>query len=144
MHSRPGSDLDGLVRFGPKQSGPEARMCKNHRARCWQNTTSPLPVSHFQARLRSSTDGQVILCKTSKPPGSDLVLDDCVRFWPNGSGLEALSQCARIIRPASGQRFPSHPDEIAMGSGMFLLAICSLATHTERWLPATTASYHGT
>ena len=29
-------------------------------------------------------------------PGSDLVLADCVRFWPNGSGPEA-SRCARII-----------------------------------------------
>ena len=42
-------------------------------------------------------------------PGSDLFLADCVSFWPNGPGPEA-SQCARIIRPASGQCFPADPD----------------------------------
>ncbi len=51
-------------------------------------------------------------------PGSDLVLADCVRFWPNGSGPEA-SRCARIIRPASGQCFPADPDRMRIGSGMF-------------------------
>ena len=35
-------------------------------------------------------------------PRSDLVLADCVRFWPNGSSPEA-SQYARIIRPTFGQ-----------------------------------------
>ena len=33
-------------------------VCKNHRAWFWQNTTSLLPASHFQAQLRS-TDGSV-------------------------------------------------------------------------------------
>ena len=49
---------------------------------------------------------------------SDLVMADCVRFWPNGSGPEA-SQCARIIRPASGQCFRADPDRMQIGSGMF-------------------------
>ena len=31
--------------------------CKNHQARFWQSATSPLPVSQFQTRLHSSTDG---------------------------------------------------------------------------------------
>ena len=44
-------------------------------------------------------------------PGSDLILADCTRFWPNGSGPEE-SQCARIIRPASGQCFPADPDRM--------------------------------
>ena len=51
-------------------------------------------------------------------PGSDLVLADCVRFWPNRSIPEA-SQCARIIPPASGQCFPADPDPLIIGSGMF-------------------------
>ena len=37
-------------------------------------------------------------------PGSDLVLADCVRVWPNGSGPEAR-RCARIARSASDQCF---------------------------------------
>ena len=65
---------------------------------------------------------RIILCKIS-----DLVLADCVRFWakrirsgskPNGSGPEA-SQCAKIIRSASGNCFPADPDRMRIGSGMF-------------------------
>ena len=51
-------------------------------------------------------------------PGSDLLLADCARFWPNGSGPEE-SQCARIIRPASGQCFPADLARLRIGSGMF-------------------------
>ena len=70
----------------------------------WQDATGPLPVSDFLTRFRSSTD--VPDNTVQNQPGSDLVLADCVRFWPNGSGPEA-SQCARTIRPASGQGFPA-------------------------------------
>ena len=59
---------------------------------------------------------RIILCKNQ--PRSGLVLSDCVRFWPNGSGPEA-SRCARTIRPASGQCFPADPDLMRIGSGMF-------------------------
>ena len=55
--------------------------------------------SHLQTLFRSSTD--VIDDTVQNQPRSDLVLADCVRFWPNGSGPEP-SRCARIIRPASG------------------------------------------
>ena len=51
-------------------------------------------------------------------PGSNLVLADCVRFWPNGSDPEA-SWCARIIWPTSGQCFQADPHWIQIGSGMF-------------------------
>ena len=47
----------------------------------------------------------------SKPARIRLVLADCVRFWPNGSGPEA-SQYTRFIGPASGQRFRANPDRI--------------------------------
>ena len=55
VQNRPESDLDGLVRFWPNASGPEASQC----ARVigpgfWQNANDPPPVSHFQTRLRSS------------------------------------------------------------------------------------------
>ena len=36
-------------------------VCKNHRARFWQNAAGPLPVPPFQTRLSSSTDGPDLL-----------------------------------------------------------------------------------
>ena len=77
---------------------------------------APLPVSRFQIRFRSSTD--VPDNTVQNQPGSGLILTDCVRFWPNGSGPEA-SRCAGIIRPASGPCFPADPDRMRIGSGMF-------------------------
>ena len=118
VQNRPGSDLDGLVRVWPNASGLEASRCAGTIwPGFWQDATGPLPVSHFQTRFRSAPQtSRVILCNTSL--GSDLVLADCARFWPNGSGPEA-SRCAGIIRPASGQRFPADPDRMRIGSGMF-------------------------
>ena len=84
-------------------------LCTNHWARFWQNSPCPLSDSHFQTRLCSSTDHivqnqnspcplsdshfQTRLCSSTdhivqNQPGSDLVLANCVRFGPNGSGLE--------------------------------------------------------
>ena len=74
-------------------------VSKNHWAQFRHNVTGLLPVSHFQTRLRSSTDGLDHIVQNH--PGSDLVPADWVRFWLNRSSLEA-SQCARIIWPASG------------------------------------------
>ena len=98
--NRPGSDLDGVVRVWPNPSGSEASRC----ARIigpgfWQNATGPLPVSHFQTGLPSSTDGPEH--SVQNQPGSGLVLADCqvlavqirsgskpgcethpARFWP--------------------------------------------------------------
>ena len=108
VQNRPISDLDGPVSVWPNASGLEASLCA--RIICpgfWQDVTGPLPVSQFQTRFRSSTD--VLDNIVQNQPGSDLVLADCVRFWPNGSGPEA-SWCARIIRPAFGQCFPAGPD----------------------------------
>ena len=82
----------------------------------WQDATGPLPVFHFQTRLQSSTHVQDDIVQNQ--PGSDSVLADCVRFWPNGSGSEA-SRCAKIIRPASGQCLRSDPDRMRIESGMF-------------------------
>ena len=77
--------------------------CRNHRA--W-----------FLATVRSSTD--VPDRTVQNQPGSNLVLADCVRFWPNGSNPEA-SWCARIIWPTSGQCFQANPHWMQIGSGMF-------------------------
>jgi len=74
------------------------------------------PVSHFQTLFPFSTDVPDNIVQNR--PGSELVPADCVRFWPNGSGPGA-SQCARIIRPPSGQCFPADPDRMPIGSGMF-------------------------
>ena len=117
VQNRHGSHLHGLVRVWPNSSGLEAsRYVGIIWPGLWQDATGALPVSHFQTRFRSSTD---VLDNTEQNyPGCDLVLADCVRFWPNGSGPEA-SRCARIIRSASGQCFPADPDRMQIESGMF-------------------------
>ena len=63
----------------------------------------------FRLGCVPSQRSRIVLCKTRPDP--DLVLADCVRFWPNGSGPEA-SRCARIIRPASGQCFSADVNRI--------------------------------
>jgi len=58
VQNRPGSDLGGLVRVWTNTSGLEASWCAGIiGSGFWQDTTGPLPVFHFQTRLRSSTDG---------------------------------------------------------------------------------------
>ena len=97
VQNRPRSDL---VRVWLNTSSLEASwFAKIIWPGFWQKATGALPVSHFQTRIRSSTD--VLDNIVQNQPGSDLVLADCVKFWPNGSGPEG-SRCARIIRPASG------------------------------------------
>ena len=111
VQHRPGSDLDGLVRVWPNASSLVAsRYAGIIGPGFWQNATSPLPVSHFHTRFRSSTD--VPDNTVQNQPGSDLVPANCVRFWPNGSGPEG-------IRPASGQCCQADPDRMPIASGMF-------------------------
>ena len=112
VQNRPGSDLNGLVRVWPNVSGLEASRCAGIIwPGFWQDANGPLPVSDFLTRFRSSTD--VPDNTVQNQLGSDLVLADCVRLWPNGSGPPEASQCARIIRPASVWPMlpsPSGPD----------------------------------
>ena len=89
----PRSDLDSLVRFWPKyiRSGSKP-VCKNPRA--WFLAECSWPTISF-----SLSDFVVFFHKTAwiilciNQPGSDLVLADCVRFWPSRSDPEA----SRII-----------------------------------------------
>ena len=105
VQNRPRSDLNGLVSLWPKH----LVWKQASGAWAWQNATGPLPVFHFQTRLRSSTYGPHHAVQNQ--PRSGLVLADCVGFWTNGSGPEA-SRCTRMIGPAFGQRFRSDPDRI--------------------------------
>ena len=95
VQNRPRSSLDGLVRVWPNASGLEASRCAGIIwPGFWPDANGPPPLSHFQTRFRSSTDVPDNIVQNQ--PGSDLVLADCVRFWPNASGLEA-SRCPGII-----------------------------------------------
>ena len=96
--NRPVSDLDGLVRVWPNASGSKP-VSESSGPVSGRTQPSRYQFSHLQTLFRSSTD--VIDDTVQNHPRSDLVLADCVRFWPNGSGPEP-SRCARIIRPASG------------------------------------------
>ena len=89
VQNRPGSDLDGLARVWLHSSGLKASWCAGITGPgFWQDATSPLPLVQFQTRLRSSAD--VPDNSIQKQPGADLVLADCVRLWPNGSGPEPI------------------------------------------------------
>ena len=117
MQNRPGSDLDGLARVWLHSFDLKATCCAGIIwPGFWQDATGPLPVSHFQTRLHSSTD--VVDNIIQNQPGADLVLADCSSFGPNGSGPEA-SRCTGIIRSASGQCFSTDPARMRIGSGMF-------------------------
>ena len=103
-------------------------VCRNHRARflaeCNRSGTSfPLPdsVLFFHRRNPDNTE--------QKQLGSEWVLADYVRFWPNGSGPEA-SRCARITRPTSGPCFQADPDRMRIGSGMFTGKV---TRHSVQW-----------
>ena len=57
VQNRPGSDLNGLVRFWPNAAGQEASRCERIiKPGFWQDATGPLPVFHFQTPFRSSPD----------------------------------------------------------------------------------------
>ena len=100
VQNRPGSDLGGLARVWLLSSGLKASRCVGFQAGCNRPATS-FPLLNSVPFFQRLPDNIV-----RNQPGSDLVLADCARFWPNGSGPEQ-SQCARIIRPASGQCFPA-------------------------------------
>ena len=116
---KPNSDLiwmawSGLGQIHPvlKQAGVQKPLAPVSGR--MQHARDQFP--RFQTRLHSSTDG--LDHAVQNQAGSSLVLADCVRFWPNGSGPEA-SWCARIIWPTSGQCFQADPDWMQIESSMF-------------------------
>ena len=74
---------------------------------CHQPATT-IPVSQYQTQLCSSTDDPDHIVQNQ--PGSSLVLANCVRSWPNGTGLEA-SHCPQISA-ASDQHFQADLDQM--------------------------------
>ena len=112
VQNQPRSNLDGLVRVWPNTSGLEASWCAG-MIRPFSGRMQP---ACYQTWFHSSTN--VPDNPVQNQPWSDLVLADCVRFWPNRSGPEA-SLCARIIQPTSGQRFPANLDWMRIRSSMF-------------------------
>ena len=63
-------------------------VCRNHQVQFLAGCNRPaILVSHFQTRFCSSRDIPDNVVQNQ--PGSNLVLADCVRFWPNRSSPEA-------------------------------------------------------
>ena len=78
----------GLAKRIWSESKPVSR---NHLARFLagrKRTATSFPLSDSVFVLPQTS--RIILCKTSSDPDG-LVLADCVRFWPNRSGPEAVS-----------------------------------------------------
>ena len=88
-----------------------------------QNATDPLSISHFRTRFCSATD--VPDNTVYNQPGSDLVLADGDRCWPNRSGPEAAG-----VQESSGPLVANASQPIRIGSGMF--TGLSQAKTTER------------
>ena len=136
MQNQPRSDQDGLAMIWLHSSGLKASWCAGIiRPSFWQDATCLLPVSHFQTRLCFSTH---VPDTVQNQLGADLVLADCARLGPNGFDLEER-QCARIIRPASGQGFPTDLAQMRIRSGMFTgqervthVLTCSCRTEIRR------------
>ena len=81
--------MDGLVWFLRKASGPEvsqgARII-GHGSGRMQPACYQFPPFRLGCVLPQMVmQGHIV----QNQPGSDLVLADCVRFWPNRSGPEA-------------------------------------------------------
>ena len=112
VENRPGSDLDGLVRFGPNASGPEAsrgvRIMRPGSGKA-QPARNQFPTFRLGCVLPQAT--LIILCKTGPDPIWFLMTVSS--FWPNGSGPET-SVCTRIMEPASGQRFRADPNQACL------------------------------
>ena len=123
VQNRPGSDLEGLVRVWPNPSGLEASRCAEIIwPGFWQDATNPLPVSQFQTQFRSSTD--VPDNSVQNQPGSDFILNDCVRFVaktdPVRNKLMYKNHPARFW-PVLPSR--SGPDENRMFTGTSVLVL---------------------
>ena len=117
VQNRPGSDLDGLVRIWPKHLVWKQAVVQESSGPV-SGRTQPARYHFPSFRLGSVLPQTSRINIVQNQARSDLVLTDCVRFGPNGSGPE-VRQYEWIIRSASGQCFPADPDRIRIGSSMF-------------------------
>ena len=82
--NRPGSYFVGLVRFLPDTSDLKVIQCTRiNGTGCGKTHPARYQFQIFRLGCVLPQTAQIISCKTS--PGSDLILVDCVRLWPNGS-----------------------------------------------------------
>ena len=120
MQNPPGSD--GLARVWLNSYGLKASRCAGIIGPgFWQDATGMLLVSHFQTRLRSSTDVPDNIIQNQ--PGCDLALADCARFWPDGSGPEA----SQFLADASQPIWPGCESDPACLLGSFS-AVCLIVS----------------
>ena len=106
VENQPGSNLDGLVRFWPNASGPEASLC----ARIIRPWSDKNQSAHYQfptfrlSRIFPQAPCNKV-CKTST---------DMIWFWLIVLGLGRMdtvqSGSKNHIWPASGQYFRANPD----------------------------------
>ena len=113
VQNRPGSDLDDLVRVWPHIPSGSKPVRRNHLARFLAQRHQPATSFFFFFLLSDSVPFFHRWPGSYIETSADLIWFwlTPVRLWPNGSSPEA-SQCARIIRPASGQRVRVDPDRM--------------------------------
>ena len=141
VQKRHGSDLDGLARVWLNSSGLKASRCAGIIwPGFWQDATGLLLVSHFQTRLRSSTDVPDNVIQNR--PGADLVLADCVRFWAirirSGSKRVCNNHPARF-RPMLPRR--SGPDPACESDPACLLGTLQIETCLHRCMAHPVEAY---
>ena len=103
--NRPRDDLNGMVRFWPNASGPEASQC----VRMIWSSCRRMELAHNQFQFPTfklscipPQTARITLCKTSL----DLIwLWLTVRFWPNRPRLEAIYLVYKNHQHTSGQCF---------------------------------------
>ena len=101
--ARPGQGLAKRIWSGSKP------VCQIIGPGFWQDATGPLPVSHFQIRLRSCTDGPNHIALNR--PGSDLV------FWMTVSGFGQTDPVRKLacVKESSGPLLANASELIRIG-----------------------------
>ena len=122
VQNRPGSDLDGMVRFWPKGCSPESSQCARITVPSFDKTQS----AHYQFPTfrigchRVDSLGHIV----QNQPGSDLVLADCVRFW-----LENLIQKQAGVQESLGLLLASGSKLTQIGCKMDLACLLGKCHH---------------
>ena len=96
VQNRPRSDVDGLARVWLNSLGLKASWCAGIMGLVpgrVQPACYLFPIFRFGCVL--SQMSPIVVVFIQNQPESDLVLADCARFWPNGSGL-----CFWLVLPS--------------------------------------------